>query len=212
VIGNLPGEKMKVIKEFLKTTIVGGLMFLLPLILLLLVLKQALQLVGKLSGPIVARFSTDTLLGVSAATLTAVAVLLVIAFLAGMAARTAPGRRISAWIEESILGGLPQYRMAKSMAEGFAQIESGAGMHPVLVRLDDAWQLAYRIEDLPGGWVAVFVPAAPTPMSGNVLYVAARRVQSLSISMPAAMKLVKAVGVGSLEALRGIDLGDSREG
>ena len=59
---------------------------------------------------------------------------------------------------------------------------------------------------------AVFVPAAPTPMSGNVLYVAARRIRPLPISMPAAMKLVKAVGVGSHEALRGADLGDSREG
>jgi uncharacterized membrane protein len=102
--------------------------------------------------------------------------------------------------------------MAKSMAEGFAQIESGAGMHPVLVRVDDGWQLAYRLEELHGGWVTVFVPQAPTPMSGNFLYVAAHRIRSLPISMPAAMKLVKAVGVGSQEALRGTDLGDSREG
>jgi uncharacterized membrane protein len=160
----------------------------------------------------VALFPTDTLLGVSAATLTAVAVLLLVAFLAGMAARTAPGRRISTWFEESILGGLPQYRMAKSMAEGLAHIESGTGMHPVLVRVDDGWQLAYRLEELTGGWVAVFMPQAPTPMSGNFLYVAAHRIRPLSISMAAAMKLVKSVGVGSQEALRGVDLGDSREG
>jgi uncharacterized membrane protein len=127
-------------------------------------------------------------------------------------ARTRLGRRLSAWFEESILGGLPQYRMAKSMAEGFAQIESGTGMHPVLVRVDDGWQLAYRLEELHGGWVAVFMPQSPTPMSGNFLYVAAHRIRPLPISMPAAMKLVKAVGVGSQEALRGIDLGDSREG
>jgi uncharacterized membrane protein len=102
--------------------------------------------------------------------------------------------------------------MAKSMAEGFAQIESGAGMQPVLVRVDDGWQLAYRLEELHGGWVAVFVPQSPTPMSGNFLYVAAHRIRPLPLSMAAAMKLVKAVGVGSQEALRGIDLGDSREG
>jgi uncharacterized membrane protein len=56
------------------------------------------------------------------------------------------------------------------------------------------------------------MPQSPTPMSGNFLYVAAHRIRPLPISMPAAMKLVKAVGVGSQEALHGIDLGDSREG
>lgn len=203
---------MKALTSFVKTTLIGGLLFLIPLGVIIVVLNHVMQIAAKLASPIAARLPVGQFAGVTAVTLVAGLMLLLIAFLAGMLARTRPGRRMSSWFEESILGGLPQYRMAKSMAEGFAQIESGAGMHPVLVRVDDGWQLAYRLEELQGGWVTVFVPQAPTPMSGNFLYVAAHRIQPLSISMAAAMKLVKAVGVGSEEALRGTDLGDSREG
>ena len=203
---------MRALTSFLRTTFIGGLLFLIPLGVIIVVLKHVMQIATSVAAPIAERFPVTQVAGVGIVTVVAALVLLLIAFLAGLVARTRPGRRMSSWFEESILGGLPQYRMAKSMAEGFTQIETGTGMHPVLVRLDDAWQLAYRIEELPGGWVAVFVPAAPTPMSGAVLYVAARRIQPLSTSMAAAMKLVKAVGVGSREALRETDLGDSREG
>jgi len=203
---------MKALTSFVKTTLIGGLLFLVPLGVILVVLKHVMQIAARLAAPIAERFPVTQVAGVAVVTLVAALVLMLIAFLAGLVARTRLGRRLSSWFEESILGGLPQYRMAKSMAEGFAQIESGAGMHPVLVHLDDAWQLAYRVEDLPGGWVAVFVPAAPTPMSGNVLYVAARRVLPLQVGMAEAMKLVRSVGVGSREALQGAELGDSRTG
>jgi len=203
---------MKALTSFVKTTVIGGLLFLIPLGVILVVLKHVMQIAAKVAAPIAAHFPVSHFAGVTVVTLVAALVLLLFAFMAGLMARTKVGRRLSAWFEESILGGLPQYRMAKSMAEGFAQIESGTGMHPVLVRVDDGWQLAYQLEELDGGWVAVFMPQSPTPMSGNFLYVAAHRIRPLPISMPAAMKLVKAVGVGSQQALRGIDLGDSREG
>jgi len=202
---------MKAMKEFLKNTIVGGLVFLVPLGLILLVLKQLMGLATKLAAPIAAQLPVSRFAGVAIVTLVAASVLLLMAFLAGMLARTGPGRRLSAWFEESILGSLPQYRMAKSMAEGFAHLESGTGMRPVLLRGDEGWQLAYLIEELPEDWVTVFVPQAPTPMSGNVMYVAAHRLRRLPIAMPVAMKLVKRIGVGSADSLRGVDLGPAKE-
>lgn len=202
---------MNPLKSFVKTTLLGGLMFLVPAVMLLLILRHAMQFAGKVAKPVASLFPAAGIAGIAAATLAAALVLLLIAFLAGIVARSAPGRRLSAWFEESILGGLPQYRMVRTMAEGLAQVESGTGMRPVLVHNDDGWQLAYRLEELPGDWVAVFLPAAPTPMSGNILYVKASKLRPLDIGMPAAMKLVKSVGIGSAEALRGVDLAPPRE-
>ncbi len=198
---------MHTMKEFLKATLVGGLMFLVPVVLVLVVLRHAMQFAGKAAKPIAAMLPVGESFGVPAVTLVAVAILLAIALLAGLVARTPAGRRITGWFEESILGGMPQYRMVKSMAEGLTQIESGEGMQPVLMRTDECWQLAYRLEDLPEGWVAVFVPSAPTPMSGNVIYVSNDRIQPLDMGMAAAMKLVKRLGIGSADALRSVDLG-----
>jgi uncharacterized membrane protein len=194
-------------KTFLRATLIGGLMFLVPVVLLLLVLRQAMGFADKVARPIAAMLPASDSMGVPVETLVAVAILLLMAFAAGLISRTPVGRRITRWFEESILGSMPQYRMVKSMAEGLTQIESGDGMRPVLMRTDECWQLGYRLEDLPGGWIAVFLPASPTPLSGNVVYVAAERVRALDLSMAEAMKIVKRVGIGSADALRAVELG-----
>jgi uncharacterized membrane protein len=144
--------------------------------------------------------------GLGAATVVALLVLIAVSFGAGLIARTKGGRRISQWFERSFLGNLPQYQLAKSMAEGLAEIESASALKPVLVSIEDGWQIAYLLEPIGSGWVAVFLPQAPTPMSGNVMYFPAERVRPLNISMVQAMALVKRMGVGSGEALRGTDL------
>jgi uncharacterized membrane protein len=191
------------IKSFLKATLVGGLMFLVPVVLLALVLRHALQFAGKIAKPLAAVLPVSHVGGVAVATLIAVAILLFIAFLAGLVSRTGPGRRVTHWFEESILGGMPQYRMVKSLAEGLSQIEGGTGMQPVLMRGDEGWMLGYQMEELPNGWRVIFLPASPTPMSGNVIYVEASRVRPLDLSMREAMQLVKRLGIGSAEKLRG---------
>lgn len=197
---------MNPIKSFLKATLVGGLMFLVPVVLVGLVLRHALQFAGKVAQPIAAVLPVSQVGGVAVATILAAVILLFIAFLAGLLSRTGPGRRVTHWFEESILGGMPQYRMVKSLAEGLTQIENGEGMRPVLMRGDEGWMLGYQIEELPNGWRVIFLPASPTPMSGNVMYVEASRVQPLDLSMRDAMQLVKRLGIGSAEKLRGTKL------
>lgn len=201
---------MDPIKAFLKTTLVGGLMFLVPLVLVLVVLSHGLKLASKIGTPLAKMLPVSQIGGIGVAALLSGAILLLIALLAGLAARTAMGRRITHWFEESLLGGLPQYRMVKSMAEGLTQIESGNGMKPVLMRGDEGWMLGYQMEVLPHDWRVVFLPASPTPMSGNVLYVEGWRVQVLDMSMREAMVLVKRLGIGSEASLRGVRLDDSR--
>ena len=203
---------MKSIKEFFKATVIGGLMFLVPVVLVLVVLGKALQFAGKVAQPIARTLPVSHMGGVAMATLIAVAILLLIALLAGLAARTGPGRRVTHWFEESILGGMPQYRMVKSLAEGLTQLENGTGMRPVLMRGDEGWMLGYQMEELPNGWRVIFLPASPTPMSGNVIYVEAARVQLLDLAMGDAMQLVKRLGIGSAEKLRGANLAASIQG
>jgi predicted Na+-dependent transporter len=120
--------------------------------------------------------------------------------------RTVAGRGITRWFERSFLGGLPQYQMMKSMAEGLAQVEQADGVSPALVCIEEGWQIGYLLEPLAQGWVAVFLPQAPTPVSGNVMYLPAERVRLSKITMTEAMAIVKRMGIGSAAALRDVDL------
>ncbi len=196
-------------KEFLKTTIIGGVSFLLPVAVILFILSYALRLVKRVAEPISQSFHLDqfgSVGGVGAATVLSVVVLVLISFVGGVVARTAVGKRITQWSESSLLGRLPHYQLVKSMAEGLAHIESASGLKPALANIEDGWQIGYQLERLENDWVAVFLPQAPTPMSGNIMYLPTNRVRPLGITMVQAMSIVKAIGVGSAAALRGVDL------
>ena len=190
---------------YLKATIVGGLLFLLPMVVVAAVLGYAFKLAVKVSKPII-DLLPDAWLGAGAITIVAAVLIIVVSLTAGLFARTARGRGIMNWLENSMLGGLPQYQMVKSMAEGLAQVESATGVTPALISIEEGWQIGYLLETLDDGWVAVFLPQSPTPMSGNVMYLPAERVRPLAISMVQAMSIVKRLGVGSGESLRGVDL------
>jgi uncharacterized membrane protein len=73
---------------------------------------------------------------------------------------------------------------------------------PHLVSIEDGWQIGYLLEKLENDWVAVFLPQAPTPMSGDIMYLPINRVRPLGITMIQAMSIVKAIGVGSGAASR----------
>lgn len=190
---------------FLKATTAGGLLFLLPLALVLLVLRHAMLVAGKVAQPISALLP-DALIGAVVATVLAALLLVLVSLAAGLVARTTGGKRVMRLFERSVLGSIPQYQLVKSMAEGLAQVESAEGVKPALVSIEGGWQIGYLLEPLENGWVAVFLPQAPTPLSGNVMYLPADRVRPLDIPMAKAMAILKRLGVGSAEALRGADL------
>src|SRR3990170_6680509 len=93
---------------FLKATIAGGLLFLLPVVLIVIVLGYAMRLAGKVAQPISKLLPVDAVVGVGEVTVLAALVLVFISFIAGFVARTNAGKRVMRWSENSILGGLPQ--------------------------------------------------------------------------------------------------------
>ena len=141
---------------FLKATIAGGLLFLLPLILVVLLFSHAMQIAGKVAHPISEFLTLGKVAGPAGEEGLAVLMLILISVAAGLLARTTPGRNLMRWSENSFLGGLPQYRLVKSLAEGLAQIENAEDLKPALVNIEDAWQIGYLLETLQKGWVAVF--------------------------------------------------------
>jgi uncharacterized membrane protein len=92
------------LRELFKTTIIGGASFLLPVAIVIFILSYALRLVRRIAAPISHSLHLDHLVGAGVGTVTvlSVAVLVLISFAAGIIARTAAGRRITRWSENSI--------------------------------------------------------------------------------------------------------------
>ncbi len=191
---------------FIRTTVIGGVVFLVPLVIVLLALGKALAFASHLATPIANLFPEFSLLGLGAKTLIGIVLLILIAFGAGLLARTELGKMGRDWIEDTLLNAIPQYQMVKSMVEGYAAIENAEGLKPLLISIEGGWQIGYLLEEIQEGWVSVFVPQAPTPTSGNVMLLPSARVRELDMPIGEAMLLVKRLGFGASAALGKHDL------
>jgi uncharacterized membrane protein len=92
------------------------------------------------------------------------------------------------------------------VGESMLGVEREGAYPAVLVRFEDHWQLGFRVETLPNGLVAVFVPGAPHAQSGEVVFVTADRVTPTDRTPAAAMKCLQRLGAGSTELLRDLSV------
>jgi uncharacterized membrane protein len=131
----------------------------------------------------------------------AIAVVLLICFLAGLIARRATAQRLRTKVDELLLNTFPGYAFVKGLAENIHNSEQIASSFvPVIVSFGDYWQLAFETSRMAGGVVAIYLPGAPNPWSGSVVLVLAEQVRGLQISVSEAVKLIRTLGRGS-EAL-----------
>jgi len=192
--------------RFLRTTLVGGILFLAPIVVVMLILGKAFALVRELLDPLVAHLRFGAILGLSAQVLVAVGSLVLICFLAGLVARTALARKTVGGFEATLVSNVPGYTFMRDLGESMLGVERKGTYPVVLARFDDAWQLGFRVEELQGGLVAVYVPGAPNPQSGSVFLMSSDRVSPADVSSAAALKCLKRVGAGSSALLKSVSV------
>jgi len=192
---------MKQIVEFLKTTVIGGLFVLLPVLLLYMLLSEALQLVVALATPIAALFPEEVFAQAEAPVLIALLLIVGISFLLGLALRSAVLTRIGDWIENTVLSRLPAYTVLKRLTKGFAQEEAAAFKPGLLVSAEGWRDIVYVIEDHGDGHLTVLVPWAPTAFSGSVKVVGRDRVEMLDANLGDVSKVLSLWGVGTRDLL-----------
>ncbi len=169
---------MKPIVQFLRTTLTGGILFLLPVVLLLMVLSKAHAIFVKVSAPF-AKKLPDIIFGFDGSNLVAILFLIVLCFISGLLFRTAAVKRWIGALEENILSFLPGYALIKSITAD-AVGEKVEGMHPVLVQDGDAWNIGFLVEEAEG-LCTVFFPEAPRHDSGEIKIVPAASVKKLAV-------------------------------
>jgi uncharacterized membrane protein len=190
---------MRSILDLTKSTIIGGILFLLPLIIVIVIVEKAIQLARKVFGPLLTKVSDGSVLGVSLATIVSVVALLLLCLIAGLVARTMVAQKLVSRLEGSVLGRIPVYGFIKSAAEGITGIQNDENMRPVAVRLDDNTMIGLMTAEQEGlDFVAVYFPGAPTPLSGSVLYVERSRVTPLDTGTLEVFAAMKQLGGDSL--------------
>jgi uncharacterized membrane protein len=188
---------MKRLLRFVRTTLAGGLLFLVPIVVLAVIIGKALSITIKLVKPVADSIPVTSVIGLRTDWFLAAAVILLFCFLAGCFARTAPAKKIVSWIESKLLSNIPAYEYLKHMSESALEGDKARHWEVVLARTDDSLRLAFLVERLDNGLVAVFMPDAPNPSSGEVHLMTPDRITAVGAAPSGAVKCLKRLGLGS---------------
>lgn len=188
--------------RFLKTTVFGGILFIVPIVIFVAIIGKALELTNVIAAPLAEILVVDSIGGAAIVNLLALAVLILICFLAGLVARTVVAKNFVKSLESNVLDNIPAYELLKAKTQSILSPDEAENLRPAITRFDDSWQLAFEIERLPDSKVVVYLPGAPDPWSGSVCVVTNDRVTPLDLTVYSAANWMKRIGKGSSDALQ----------
>ena len=190
---------MKEIAKFIKDMIIGGLLFIIPLIVVILIAEKAFFLAKLLVKPIVNVLVSNEILGVAADIIMAVAVILFIFFIAGIISRTIAAKRVIARIEDKLLSRIPLYTQLKYLSNNLLKFEQNKSLKTVLVDSDEGKRIAFRIKKNNENSSLVYIPDAPNPWSGSLILVENIKIKVTDLPVDIALKIITSLGTESQE-------------
>jgi len=194
---------MKGLTELIKTTLIGGLLVILPIYLSILLVAKLLASVLALLSPVTAAIPASAQFRQVFAIVIVFAVCLVV----GLLVRTNVGLRAKNAFEHSVLEKIPGYTMVRDLAKRISGDETESAFRPALVELEDALSPAFIIEELEDGRYTVLVPSVPTPAAGALFILPRERVHPVDVPFTQAVKVISRWGVGAGAMARGVSVG-----
>ena len=190
---------MKQLREFLITTLIGGIVVLLPIVILVWVVRLIVTLLQSILRPITSLIQLE----VPDIVLNLIAFLAVVAlcFLIGLIIRTRAGSAIYNYVEKNWLEKLPTYGSIRDIVQQF----TGRKKQPFnqVVTLEALGvKMTGFVTDEKGDMFTIFVPTAPNPTNGFVFHVHRNQLQFVDVKTEAAMRTVVGMGVGSQDLLK----------
>jgi len=134
---------MKHVLQFLWTTLLGGLLFLIPLSLWLSFSARHLNC-AQIRRPFGGAYAYPPLFGLEARILVAICLMVLFCVVAGLFARTTLAQMFIKGLEAAILSRVPGYEYFKSVSESMLGADKHARYPVVLVSVGSAWQFGLK--------------------------------------------------------------------
>jgi uncharacterized membrane protein len=193
---------MKSLAELTKSTLIGGLLVVLPIYLSILLLVKTIAGILALLSPITEAIPA----GAQFRQAIAIAIALAVCLVAGLVVRTGLGLRAKNAFERSVLERIPGYALMRGLAARMSGDGGDGAFQPALVELEDALSPAFIIEELEDGRYTVLVPSVPTPAAGALFILPRERVHPLDVPFTQAVKVISKWGEGAGALARGISV------
>lgn len=188
---------MKSLLFFIRNTISGGVLLILPIAILIFIFSKIDPILLKIASPI-EHLLPKLILGFDGKRLVAIIILLILCFLSGLFFRSLFVKKSLGFIEDTILVYIPGYNLIKSIAADAVGQNLDTNMAAVLVQDDENWSLGFLVEE-GKTHSTVFLPEVPKHDSGEVKIVPNETVQKLNIKTSTFIKNLNAFGKGVIQ-------------
>ena len=202
---------LKRTKNFFRTTLLGGIIVILPTIILVFAFKWLFGMVGSGIKPLTDLVANnidlpdryDELI----ATLIVLSVIVLGCFFVGLFVRTRMGKYIYSGFEGTVLSKAPGYKMVKETVNQFLGKKESPFSSVALVQIfeNDTKVTAFITDRHDDGTITVFVPTGPNPTSGFIYHLNEQYVHPVDVSVEDAMRSVISCGLGSDALVKGME-------
>ena len=195
---------------FLKTTAIGGLVFLLPLVVLGALLGYVFSFVKVIYDFLQDQLGLESPLGLLILFLLAILILLALCFLCGLAARRALARKFTEKLEKQLVMVYPKYAIYKDIVAGnLGGNQLAPSLKPITIQWAEMVRIGYEAGRTSKGLVIVYLPGSPDPWIGSVVLVEPSCVSPLDVDFNETAAICERLGRGSAQLLGGVTLGEA---
>ena len=193
------------IKQFIRTTILGGVIVILPIALTFFFLRWVFNFATGLIEPLTRTLMEQSKMQKFVADFIVIAVIVLICFLIGLVVKTRFGRFLFVTVEDKILEIAPGYNLFKETIKQLLGRDRASFSRVALVQVFgsscNTMMTGFVTDEHPDGYCTVFVPSALTPTSGLIYHVEKQYVHIVDASVEDTMRIVISCGMGSKKLL-----------
>ena len=195
---------MKKLVSSLRDTFFAGVLFLLPILIVIVLLTKVFVALTGFTTKIAAMFGLKSFVGISGGTIVSTVMIILLCLLCGYLVRIALFKKASNWMDNKLMQLIPGYKAYREMA--LSKLEP---QEEVLPYHSAAWfnaggmlQPAFIMETLADGRMVLFVPTAGNIREGIVCVADASHVQLCPDADMKALRLAVAnlgIGLGAVK-------------
>ena len=198
-------------KVFLRKSLFGGILVLLPLVILSWLIKSTFYFVTDLIQPLTSYITSHFHFPELAADVMVVVLIFIACFSVGTIVSTTLGKWIHSHFDQYLVRLAPGYKLIKEIvSQFFGDSDSSPFSNGEVARVKlfgehcPTTVTVLVTSKHPDGTITVFMPTGPNPTSGNIYHVPGSLVEFCPhISVESMMKSIIACGAGSGELFKG---------
>ena len=196
-------------RNFIKTSLLGGLVVILPIAILGFFFKWLFRTVTDLIQPLTDYASSIYLVPEIVADILVIVIILLSCFFVGAIVSTKLGNLLHQTFDHVLQKLAPGYRMVKEVVVQIlgssenSPFSNGMVARVKLFGVDCPTEVTALVVDRSDDTYSVFMPTGPNPTSGNIYHVKKEQVVLYpDIKLDSAMRTVIACGAGSAELFK----------